>query len=118
MHLASNHFLKLLDHHSMYVVIRYSFKSTSYLYAHTCQSIYASEKCTLHGHKMLCLLTKSFNRQILFHHSQAFDSLKEHHKAWIEAYGIISWNNFLNKLIKMNETGSWIKEVIVVELKG
>ncbi len=53
-----------------------------------------------------------------FHHSQAFDSLKEHHKAWIEAYGIISWNNFLNKLIKMNGTGSWIKEVIVVELKG
>lgn len=53
-----------------------------------------------------------------FHHSQAFDSLKEHHKAWIEAYGIISRNNFLNKLIKMNETGSWIKEVIVVELKG
>jgi hypothetical protein len=36
----------------------------------------------------------------------------------VEAYEVISWNDFLNKLLKMNETGSWIKEVIVVELKG
>jgi hypothetical protein len=36
---------------------------------------------------------------------------------WVHAYGLVSWNAFLNRLLNMNETGSWIKEVISVELK-
>jgi hypothetical protein len=43
--------------------------------------------------------------------------MTDHYKAWVEAYGRISWDDFLNKLLKMQETGSWIKEVIEVELK-
>jgi hypothetical protein len=45
------------------------------------------------------------------------DGLKEHHKTWIKAYGEISWNDFLNKLLKIDETGIWVKEVIIAELK-
>jgi len=50
-------------------------------------------------------------------HDQAFASLMEHYKAWVNAYGRISMDDFMNKLIGMVETGSWVKEVIEVELR-
>jgi hypothetical protein len=34
----------------------------------------------------------------------------------VHAYRIISWNDFLNKSLNMDETGSWIR-VIAIELK-
>lgn len=51
------------------------------------------------------------------YHSQALESLTGHYKAWIDAYGGISWQDFLGKLSMMKETGSWVKEVIEIELK-
>jgi hypothetical protein len=51
------------------------------------------------------------------HHSRALESLSSHYSAWVDAYGGISWQDFLNKLSKMQETGSWVKEVIEAELK-
>jgi len=50
-------------------------------------------------------------------HKQAFDSMTNHYKVWIDACGNISWQNFLHKLSTMQETGSWVKEVIALELK-
>lgn len=50
-------------------------------------------------------------------HTQALESLTGHYRAWVDAYGGISWQDFLNKLLKMQETGGWVKEVIEVELK-
>jgi hypothetical protein len=29
----------------------------------------------------------------------------------------MSWSDYLTKLVKMNETGIWVKEVISAELK-
>jgi hypothetical protein len=51
------------------------------------------------------------------YHTHALESLTIHYKAWVDAYGGISWQDFLNKLLKMKETGSWAKEVIEAELK-
>jgi len=51
------------------------------------------------------------------HHKQAFDSMIDHYKAWVEAYDRISREEFLTKLASMQETGRWIKEVIEVESK-
>ncbi|HXG07205.1 MAG TPA: hypothetical protein VNI77_07770 [Nitrososphaera sp.] len=51
------------------------------------------------------------------HHKQALDSITNHYRAWTDAYGGISWQEFLDKLLKMHETGSWIKEVIEAESK-
>lgn len=51
------------------------------------------------------------------HHTQALESLTGHYKAWVDAYGGISWQDFLIKLSKMQETGSWVKEVIAAELE-
>lgn len=41
----------------------------------------------------------------------------KHYNTWVNAYGSISLKDFMNKISGMNETGSWIKEVIAVELK-
>jgi hypothetical protein len=49
------------------------------------------------------------------HHSQALDSLQNHYKAWVEAYGRISMEDFMDKLLEMKETGTWIREVIAAE---
>ena len=51
------------------------------------------------------------------HHKKASDSMADHYRAWVDAYGGISWEDFLNRLSKMPETGSWVKEVIAAELK-
>jgi hypothetical protein len=57
------------------------------------------------------------NNKYCQYHKQAFDSICNHYKAWVSAYGRISWKEFLTKLLGMQETGSWIKEVIAVESK-
>lgn len=51
------------------------------------------------------------------HHRQALDSVTAHYRAWVDAYGGISWKEFLIRLSKMQETGSWVKEVIEAESK-
>lgn len=51
------------------------------------------------------------------HHRQALDSVTGHYRAWVDAYGGISWEEFLIRLSKMQETGSWVKEVIEAESK-
>jgi hypothetical protein len=57
------------------------------------------------------------DNEYCLHHKQAFDSIINHYKTWVNAYGRISWEEFLTKLSSMQETGRWIKEVIEVELK-
>ncbi len=51
------------------------------------------------------------------YHKQAFDNMINHYKVWVNAYGRTSWEEFLIKLSGMQETGSWIKEVIALELE-
>jgi hypothetical protein len=51
------------------------------------------------------------------HHKQAFDNMIIHYKVWVNAYGRISWEEFLIRLSGMHETGSWVKEVIALELE-
>ena len=51
------------------------------------------------------------------YHKQAYDNLIKHYKIWNKAFDGLSWTNYMNKLLELKETGSWIKEVISVELK-
>ena len=64
-----------------------------------------------------CSRRVSIERYCIYH-GQAFEKLKEHYEIWVKAYGSISFCEYLNKLVKMNDTGMWIKEVIIVELKN
>ena len=49
------------------------------------------------------------------HHSQAYDGLMNHYRAWVDAYGKISIELFMDRLLSMKETGTWVKEVISAE---
>ena len=57
------------------------------------------------------------DKKYCVHHSQAYDGLMTHYRAWVEAYGQISMKDFMDRLLKMKETGSWAKEVIKIETK-
>jgi hypothetical protein len=51
------------------------------------------------------------------YHSQALERLREHYGAWVKAYGDMQWGDYLAKVSKMEETGSWVKEVVEAEMK-
>lgn len=51
------------------------------------------------------------------YHAKALLQLKSHHGSWVDAYGAISWQDYLKRLHKMEETGQWAREVIEVEMK-
>ena len=56
-------------------------------------------------------------KKYCLYHSQAYDSLQKQHGAWMHAYAGISMGDYMKKLLTLNETGTWIKEVINAELK-
>jgi hypothetical protein len=39
------------------------------------------------------------------------------YKAWVNAYGEVSRETYLKKLLDLDETGDWVKDVIRNELK-
>lgn len=57
-------------------------------------------------------------RKYCLYHDQAFQNMMAHYKVWANAYGIISMEDFMNKLSIMKETGNWIREVISIELQS
>ena len=70
-------------------------------------------KCTVCTRKV----SNDIDKHCLYH-TQAYDNLKKHYKIWNKAFDGLSWTNYMNKLLELNETGSWIKEVINAEIKN
>jgi hypothetical protein len=69
-------------------------------------------KCTV------CTLKVSNNQdKYCLYHKQAYDNLTKHYEIWNKAFGGLSWTNYMNKILELKETGSWVKEVISAELK-
>jgi predicted GH43/DUF377 family glycosyl hydrolase len=56
-------------------------------------------------------------KKYCMYHSQAYNSLQKQYDAWVHAYGGISKVDYMNKLLTLSQTGSWVKEVIKEELK-
>lgn len=56
-------------------------------------------------------------KKYCMYHSQAYDSLKKQYEAWVRAYGGISWHDYIMKLLTLDQTGTWVKDVINIELK-
>jgi hypothetical protein len=53
------------------------------------------------------------------YHLRAVEQLKSHYSYWMDAYSSgISWQEFLARLLDMDETGQWVKDVIREELKN
>jgi hypothetical protein len=57
------------------------------------------------------------DKRFCLYHSQAYTSLKKQYDAWVKAYGGISWDDYLKKLLTLDQTGSWVKDVINLEQK-
>jgi hypothetical protein len=68
-------------------------------------------KCTV------CTLKVSNQDKYCLYHKQAYDNLTKHYKIWNKAFGGLTWTKYMNKLLELKETGSWVKEVINAELK-
>jgi len=45
------------------------------------------------------------------YHEEAFQNLQEKYDEWLEAYGELSFLDYLQKVIQNPETGIWAKEV-------
>jgi hypothetical protein len=45
------------------------------------------------------------------YHLAAKTELESGYKRWSEAYGALSWEEYLRKIARNAETGQWIKEV-------
>jgi hypothetical protein len=52
------------------------------------------------------------------YHEQALEQLRGHYEAWVQAYGTMEWGEYLARLLKMPETGAWVKEVIEAEIEA
>ncbi len=51
------------------------------------------------------------------YHCKSFDKLVSGYESWKRALGEISWENYLRKLLELQETGSSIRDIIQKELQ-
>lgn len=52
------------------------------------------------------------------YHGRAKVALEEAYKVWKNAYGELTWAQYLDKIIKNQETGQWASEVAKLMEKG
>lgn len=51
------------------------------------------------------------------YHLLADQVLNKNYDNWCYAYGKLTWNQYLKKLLEANEIGLWVKEVVKYELE-
>ncbi len=51
-------------------------------------------------------------------HARAREALLEGYKRWSDAYGGLSWKEFLKRIKGRAETGQWVKDVVEMEGSG
>ena len=49
------------------------------------------------------------------YHKAARDALKKGHRAWEGAYSVMPWNEYLQRVKAIENTGQWVREVIEME---
>lgn len=99
---------KLLQGFTLYLSSRF----TRTLFMSAAEKKVANEKCAACYRKVVAK-----GKKYCIYHSQAYDSLQKQYGAWVHAYAKISMGDYMKKLLTLNETGIWVKEVINAELK-
>ncbi|MBN2228953.1 MAG: hypothetical protein JW779_05105 [Candidatus Thorarchaeota archaeon] len=46
------------------------------------------------------------------YHNEAYGNLKHNFERWNQAFGGITWEEYLEKIDYLENTGQWVKEVI------
>ena len=53
-------------------------------------------------------------RRLCAHHEEARRNLEKAYEVWVDAYGSIGWNTYLDRVIMNDQTGQWAKEVAML----
>lgn len=61
---------------------------------------------------LICEKERVHNSALCKYHELAKRELESNYKAWKEAYGKISWREYLEKVRNNEETGNWVKDLI------
>jgi hypothetical protein len=48
----------------------------------------------------------------------AYDKLEECYNTWRSAYKDITWEDYLKRILELDETGKWVKDVIKYKLES
>ncbi len=48
----------------------------------------------------------------------AYEKLKEGYNTWRSAYKDITWEDYLKRILELDDTGKWVKDVIKYKLEG
>lgn len=59
----------------------------------------------------LCQREAVAEEKLCQYHRMAKESLVSNFKRWQEAYGDLSWKEYCERLLKLQETGVWVKEI-------
>ncbi|HDJ94718.1 MAG TPA: hypothetical protein ENG46_00070 [Acidilobales archaeon] len=51
-------------------------------------------------------------------HLRALENILEKYKVWVQAYGSLSWREYLKKISSLNVSGKWVREVAKGILEG
>lgn len=57
------------------------------------------------------LCERNTDSELCAYHARARREVEAAYKAWKEAYGGLTWNDYLNRVIRNPETGQWAIEV-------
>jgi hypothetical protein len=74
--------------------------------------IYQTRKC------VACIRKSCNDLKYCTYHYDAFLNLKQKYESWVYAYGHISWQEYMNKLLLMSEVGIWVRDVVAIETKN
>jgi len=55
---------------------------------------------------------KSDGKDLCEYHQTALANLKFAYEIWAEAEGHLAWEEYINQVYELEETGRWIKEII------
>ena len=51
-------------------------------------------------------------------HQKAYAEIRAMYLRWNEAYGVLSWERYLETILSLKETGVWAAEVARLELQN
>ena len=70
--------------------------------------------------KKRCALCERIAKEAEYcsYHERAFSSLKIAFKKWKEAYTNISWERYLERILELEETGDWARQVAKHQLEA
>ena len=62
--------------------------------------------------------SEAIDMKLCRNHLRALENILEKYKVWVQAYGSLSWREYLKKISSLNVSGKWVREVAKGILEG